>query len=59
MKMSFKEIGIIGLARKFFRFFDSKIFIFKKFLYFIKLVWYHLIEQSFSFQNLFHKLRYN
>jgi len=30
-----------------------------KFLYFTKLVWHHLIKQSFSFQNLFYKLRYD
>jgi len=30
-----------------------------KFLYFTKLIWHHLIEQSFSFQNLFYKLRYD
>jgi len=54
-----KNIIYIGLEQKFVAFFSSKISIFKKFLYFKKLVWHHLIEQNFSFQNLFYKLRYD
>jgi len=46
----------IELFNKFARFLAMKFLYFKNF-YFTKLVWHHLIEQSFSFQNLFYKLR--
>jgi len=48
MKMSSKDIGIIGLARKFFRFFSSKIYIFYK----ISMTPFDRTK----FQNLFYKL---
>jgi len=45
----------IGLEQKFVAFFSSKIYIFYK----ISMIEHHLIEQNFSFQNLFYKLRYD
>jgi len=48
-----KSFQYIGLEQKFVAFLALK------FLYFTKLVWHHLIEQNFSFQNLFFQIQYD